>query len=294
MHILRTLTISLLILFSNSISANLCLPCSGDIGIGYEGARNLAGGNWEGTTGALLSVNSGCILPYFSDSKQIIGLQLGGSYGVYSWNNRLLGNPSDQNLLYHQGFITVGHFKKATCIKEMNCSIVFDAMWNKNYGLLAHNPFLMQIRQQHGYVYNECHEFGIWVTTRINNTEQKNPYVIYRSISQMNAYWKQTFCNQAETMLWIGLPYEKHIVYSNKLTARFILGCSFKAPLTSRIDIEGHANYMLGHQVQGFREYATNVCIQLKWSFGEKTNLSTPYLPVANNSNFMMDSSIAY
>ncbi len=293
MHQFRFISICLLILLSKSVSAEL--PCTGEIGLGYDSFKNLAGGNWEGNTGTFISLNSGYLFSCLCSDEEVIGLQLGGSYGIYNWNDRLLGDYHDQDLIYQQGFLTAGFFKKTIRNKEFNCGIVFDAMWNKNYGLLAQNPFLMQIRYQCGYVYNDCHEFGFWGAAKLDKTlEKRHAWVYYRSLSQFHAFWKRTFCNQAEAMIWAGIPLDKHIVYSDDLSGIFILGGSFKAPLNSRLDIEGHANYMHGNQYGDHREYAANVCIELKWSFGQESKCSAPYLPVANNSNFMIDSSITF
>jgi hypothetical protein len=102
-------------------------------------------------------------------------------------------------------------------------------------------------------------------------------------------------------MVWAGVPYGKSLMFSGKRAGTFIVGGSFYAPLTTYLSVEGRGMYMGPQKNEGsphFQSYGANICIGLSYAFGydgdgccERAQ-ARPYLPLANNSNFLVDTSL--
>ncbi len=280
-------------------SSWLDYPVVGSASIGFDYFRSIPEGSYEGNSGGFISANFGAPLPFLSCYG--LDMQLGGSYGVYDWDGR---NSVDSNGVQQQFFITTGISGQAFCNSDFNFGLVFDDMINKNFGELAESPNLSQIRFQVGYLLCCTDEFGFWGTAH-TNTAHKNSSGIgvrYRAINQINLFWRHFFENCAYTMVWAGTPYQKSLMSSSGRAGNYIVGASFSVPLNHCFSIDGHASYMGGRSFHSqFRSlnYASNVCIALTYAFGAgycgcEETCSAPYLPVANNSNFLADTSLNY
>ena len=201
--------------------------------MGIENFRSLPEGDWEGNFGGYGSVNFANKLPISCCSDY--GFHMGGSFGAYDWNGRLSAPSIDQTKTQLQAFLTVGFFRYISCESGLNANLAFDWMWNRNLGVFALNPNLGQLRFKVGYLFSEKNEFGLWGTGGIISSKkisQEIP-VKFCAINQINAFFRQIYCNQAETTFWIGIPYSKSLMYSSGFSGKFIVGASFKVPVSS-------------------------------------------------------------
>lgn len=291
--LLKTLTIIFASLPILLFGLNCPLP-AGDVGLGYDYFRSIPEGDWEGNTGGLVSFNIGMPI-----GAKKLGFQFGGSYGLYDWAGRLSSPSYKQTGLQQQLFLTTGLFRKTTYESGWNAGIVYDWMWNRDFGTLAVQTNFGQIRFQGGYLCRRTNEFGLWGTVETNRSHVESLEVplVFRAVAQINAYWKHLFKNCATTMLWAGIPYKRSLSFSTGRAGIFIIGGSFRAPLSNRLCIDGHASYMAPHSAHGGykqRYYAANICIELKYLFGDHCSFYDPYMSIGNNSNFITDTNISF
>lgn len=282
-------------------------PCfsryTGDINLSYDYFRSLPEGSFEGNTGAFASINFGLpILRYYC--YDFGSIQIGASYGVYDWSGRsstLEGNPKE---VQQQGFVTAGYYRKTCGWSGFNFGVVYDWMINENYGVFAHRTGLAQVRGQIGYLFRRCNEFGIWGTLDVHRSHKhiNSLPVIYRALSQANLFWTHYFQNCAETTLWAGVPYKKSLMFNSGRAGQYIVGGSFRVPLTYCLNIEGHGTYMHAKRLPSRYEsknYAANLCFGITYSFGCQPTCCEdcdvrPYQPLANNSNFLADTNLNF
>ncbi|CDR35255.1 DUF6666 family protein [Criblamydia sequanensis] len=298
-HLISTIFIIILFSQNNYAEEDCCFlfPITGEIGIAYDDFRGLSEGSWNGNTGGLIEVNFGTAI--FDG----IGLQLGGSYGVYDWAGRGPLGLSDSASIQEQGFISGGFFYKNPCHCPIQAGAIVDWMFNRNFGVFGLNPSFGQVRLQAGYLFPSGDEFGLWGSAYIR-TDQKSAFLIpvfFRAVSQINLFWKHYFETSAEVMIWGGVPLKKSLLFSDSKAGKYIVGACFRAPLSSCLSVEGHGAYMGPHHNSAsprFQSYAANICIGINYFFGCKSNAcpdlwqAAPYMPIANNSNFIVDTSL--
>jgi hypothetical protein len=260
-----------------------------DTNISYDYFRSLPDGSFNGNTGIFLQGNSGC---YW---ENCVGLQIGGSYGLYNFDGR-------QNLVFHnpktllqQAFFTTG---AVFSLYPFNGGIVYDRMFAKHFGIYDLSTTFDQIRFQAGYqMCNE--EIGVMGTAHLSTSNKRalGVPVSFRAISQLNLFWTHYFRNHATTTLWAGAPYQNSLYYHGKTAGTFIGGFSFEAPLNSCLTVNGHGCYMKARKINGARQgrnYAANICFGITYALDGgccPVQMAT-YLPVANNSNFLVDTNI--
>ena len=98
-------------------------------------------------------------------------------------------------------------------------------------------------------------------------------------------------------MLWAGSPYRRGLMYTSGRAGNFIVGLQFSVPMTKHLSIEGHGVYMGPRGSSGqapSKNFATNLCIGLTYSFGKRRIQQSPYMTLANNSNFLVDTNQNY
>lgn len=259
-----------------------------EINTSYDYFRGLPDGSWNGNSGALIGANSSLCL------YETVAVQLGGSYGIYNWDGRgnvVFANPKRVQEI---GFVTAG-LSSSFC--NWNGGLVYDRLFANHFSIFALSPSIDQIRFQVGY--NFCSdELGIWGTHSLK-TDHKLALglpVSFKAIGQMNLFWSHFFENCAQTTLWIGMPYENSLMYSHQKAGNFIAGFSFKAPLTQQLYLEGNGSYMVARNAPGAiqsRNYISNLCLGLTYCFGDVDLCcecyESPYMPIANHSNFFVD-----
>lgn len=273
------------------------MPVAGEVGIAYDSFRGPAEGTWNGNAGGVIGANLGVAV------WNGFGAQFGGSYGVYDWNGRgPLGSRSN-GTVQQQGFLTGGVFYKTPCESGFQGGAVVDWMFNKKFGVFGLDPSFGQARFQAGYLFCGSDEVGVLGTVNLD-TSHKSAFhipVSFRAIGQVSLFYRHLFQNCSEAMVWAGVPYRKSLMFSGKRAGKFLLGASFRAPLTSCLSVEGHGVYMApqgNRYSHKFQNDSVNVSIGLTYSFGAGSCdccelwRARPYMPVANNSNFLVDTSL--
>jgi len=156
-----------------------------------------------------------------------------------------------------------------------------------------------QMRGQIGYLFRGGNELGVFGTYNIGTSRHTlgSLHVEFRAISQANLFWSHLFAKGGMMTFWAGTPYRKGLMYPSGRAGTFIAGASFQAPLTSHLSVVGHGVYMGARSGSGFVEsknYAANVSLGLSYAFGGKKAGTRPYLPLGDNSNFLVDTNVNY
>lgn len=268
-------------------------PLGGEVSIALDTFRSLPDGSWGGNMGAYLGLNLAWAIPKAGSGT---GIQWGWSYGVYDWDGR---GSTDSKSLQQEAFTTLGVFHKSVDPSGFNAAVVYDFCFNAKAGVFGLSPTMQQVRGQIGYLIKSKNELGVWGTygTTTSHKSYAGIPVEFRAISQVNLYWRHIFKNQGETMIWGGTPYRKGLMFDSGRPGNYIIGASFRAPLTSSFSLDGHGMYMgarSGSASSESKNYAANVAIALTYSFGGKKVGARPYLPIANNSNFIADTNLSY
>ena len=271
----------------------MSFPLGGDLSLGLDSFRSLPEGSFGGNMGAVGSLNLAYALPW---QDQGVGVQGGGSFGVYTWDGR---GSTDSKALQLQGFATVGLFRMTPHDSGFNAGACYDWNIESKYGVFDLSPTMAQVRGQFGYLCKGGNEFGFLGSYA---TETAHKYfgalpIKFKAINQVNAFWRHIFKNRAETMVWGGTPYGKGLMFSSGRAGTYIVGASFKAPLTHSLSMNGHGVYMGARSGSGdveSKNYAANVSFALTYSFGASKAGARPYLPLANNSNFLVDTNTNY
>lgn len=259
-----------------------------ELNTSYDYFRGIPDGSWNGNSGALIGGNIGTCL------FDCASVQLGGSYGLYNWDGRENQVFKNAKALEQQAFLTVGA-STSTC--DFNVGIVYDRMWVKHFSIYDVNASFDQLRLQGGYRFCSD-EVGLWGTVRLT-TAHKHALgipVSFKAINQVNAFWSHYFDNCAMTTIWLGAPYGNSLRYHHKAAGVFTAGFNVRAPLTDCLYVDAHGAYMRARNASGSRQsrnWGSNVCVGLTYVFGDDcASYCSSYMPVANNSNFFVDSSI--
>lgn len=256
-----------------------------ELNTSYDYFRGLPDGSWNGNNGALIAANGS-----FSVYERV-DFQLGGSYGLYNWDGRgnvVFANPKK---LEQVGFVTAG---LSSTLCEWKGGIVYDRLFTDHFGIYDLNPSIDQLRFQVGRSF--CYdEFGVWGTVALTTAHKKALGVptTFKSIGQMNLFWRHIFENCSQTVLWIGMPYQNSLMFPHGRAGNFIAGFSFRMPLTSQLFLDGNGSYMAArtsHGVSQSRNFGSNICIGLTYCFTSDVECcESPYMSIANHSNFFVD-----
>jgi hypothetical protein len=274
-----------------------------------ESFRGLTEGDFQNNDGLVLGANLGAPIPYLRNYG--VGVQLGGSVGLYDPDGRssapdLTGRGGSS--FEQQYFLTAGIFRRATEKMPFNLGIAHDWMLTQDYGIYAQSPTLGQWRAQSGYCLNACNEFGCWVTvhdhtanTTVDLLASGPTLDSFRSINQGDLFWHHNFENGADGYLWLGFP-EKHRLDGDGSLGSFIVGASVEVPLTQRVAITGDVQYMrpsanAGPDASVENAYSVTIGITFYPHSNAQNNSVAgkcwmPYLPVANNRNFLVDTTL--
>lgn len=261
-------------------------PFEVDFTLALDDFRSLPEGSWNGNWGAFAAINMKVFLP------KDFSTQIGGSYGLYDWAGRAFAPFSNPDALQQQGFITAAVSHQV--FHGINAGIAYDWMLNKHFGIFAVNPFFDQIRAQIGYAILCRNEIGAWASYGIRTANEASQQVPlrFRGISQANLFWCHYFQNNGYGMLWAGTTYRRGLMNKSGRPGDFLFGVQFSAPMTECLSIEGHGVYMMPKGVSGLtpaKNYASNLCIGITYSFGKRKIQQSPYMTLANNSNFLVD-----
>ncbi len=269
-------------------------------GIGDRGASS---NNLTNNNGGSSGFNYATRLGTFSDVTGI-GLQVGGSYGLYDWSGRPANNGTlTTTAVQQQAFFTVGLFKKANENSNWSYGVVHDWMFNQAWGATAIDPTLGQWRGQIAYATSAWNEFGFWGTLRDKgdtNLDSNRQPVSTRSINQANLFWHHKWELGADSWLWVGVPQDSRLnPFLRGNLGDFLVGGSVIAPLDDYVSLYGNFQYMHPSAQPGSvadGESAWYVSFGLQYTIGGHARTSTvagncwlPLMPVANNGNFLVD-----
>lgn len=265
-----------------------CTPVAVDLSLGLDDYRGIYSGSWDGSFGALSALN----LTYpVCDS---FSAQLAGSYGLYDWAGRGSTPFKNSKTFQQQGFATVAASWQTPWASGWNAGIAYDWMFNKNFGEFAVNPCFDQVRGQFGYLFRGGNEFGAWGAYGIRkaHAESQSVPLKFKGISQVNLFWAHYFKTCGYGMLWVGTPYQRGLLYSEGRAGNYMIGAQFSIPVTRSLSIEGRGSYMGPRGASGIvpsRNYGADIYFGITYSFGKQRIVKSPYMTLANNSNFMVD-----
>ncbi|MBI2742470.1 MAG: hypothetical protein HYX48_00940 [Chlamydiales bacterium] len=262
-------------------------PLEVDLSLALDDFRSLPEGSWNGNWGGYTAVNFKAFLP------KNFSTQLAGSFGLYDWAGRAYAPFTNPSSLQQQGFITVAASRQVAC-SGINAGIAYDWSLNKNFGVFAVNPRFDQIRGQLGYLIPGGNEIGVWATygIRTSHRESQELPLKFRGISQVYLFWCHYFKSNGYGMIWAGTPYRRGLMYESGRPGNFTVGAQFSVPVTKHLSIEGHGAYMGPRGSSGLipaKNYASNISFALTYSFGKRRTQQSPYMTLANNSNFLVD-----
>ncbi|MBA3237087.1 MAG: hypothetical protein H0T62_01900 [Parachlamydiaceae bacterium] len=282
-----------------------CIPSFSEVGLsgfaGFENFRGMADGNVGDNNGAHFGAELVCPLPYLDMYK--VGVQLAGSVGAYDFAGRATTYHHKKAIQY-QEFLTAGFFIYPSSFCPVGIGIVSDWMFNKNYGIYAQRPTIQQYRAKVSYFMTPNDEMGFWGSYDAKKTHKLYNYgfikskLTYRAIGQINLFWRHFFGCGVESTLWIGTPVRNRLnrIQSNR-AGKYIVGAELTVPFFDSWAISGKACYMQPGTRKGrvgAREYVSNIAINLIYYMGGNPNIGksvawTPYIPIADNSNFFVD-----
>lgn len=260
-------------------------PIEIDVALGFDDFRGIYSGSRPNAFGGLAALN--LTVPI----ARSFSTQVAGSYGLYNWAGISASPFKGSKSLEQQGFITVAGSYLTPHTHGWNAGVAYDWMLNKNFGFFAADPFFDQIRGQFGYLFKGGNELGLWGTYGFR-TVHEPLHLKFKGISQVNLFWSHYFKSHGYAMLWVGTPYQRGLMYSSGRPGTFTVGAQFSVPVTRSLSLEGHASYMGARNVSGTlssTNYGANVYIGITYAVGKRRIAKSPYMTLANNSNFMAD-----
>ncbi len=288
-----------------------CDPRGGVVGLfGFDSFKGISDSLGVSNFGAVTGFNSAFLLPGAAGDRGL-GFQLGVTYGAYDWDGRtaptiggyLVGVSEAK--MQQQTFVTTGFFRKSDEDHPLSFGVVYDWMFNDGWGVFATSPTLGQWRGQAEWAYDESNGVGLYGCVRDLSSTTVLPVgfiapvaVTTRAVSQVNLFWHHKFEYPAESWLWVGVPQNDRLNGDGSLYA-WIFGAALQAPITDNLAWYGNAEYAHPSAAAGAiasTESAWNVSTGILWYFGGGAHTHElngakwmPYMPVANNSTFLVD-----
>jgi hypothetical protein len=248
--------------------------------------------------GAIAGLNAAMPMRWLKNSGY--GWQLGATYGGYSFDGKASGSVARSQ---QQLFVTTGLFRKG---QRLSFGVVYDLMVNDSWGYYSIEPAIGQLRGQVEYAFADTDSIGIYGCGRGHYTQYRVGYdesaqlvcLTERAINQVNLFWHHKFDSGADSRLWIGMPEQRRIEGSSSL-GDWIIGANIEAPISESWALYGNAEYVHPSAAAGMTasmEATWNVGAGVVWYFGGRAKCQSlngpnwmPYLPVANNSTFLVD-----
>jgi hypothetical protein len=255
---------------------------------GFETWRSIPDGNTRphGNNGATQGFNLAAPIPWLAAYG--FGGQVGMSYGTF-------GSQADTE---QQIFVTTGIFRRADFDRPFSFGLVYDQMINQGFGAYQQSPALGQLRLQMAYAFTARNEVGFWGALRLNEADRAGPagsVVEYRGISQGQIFWHHKFGpGKTDAWAWTGLPSNYRLNGDNSFETN-IYGWRTETPLSDRVmlfsnfqglrptgGVSHHAIYdfMVGMSFYPSRNARSTTVAGRTWM---------PYIPVANNGSFLVD-----
>ncbi len=274
-----------------------CDPPRGIVGLlGMDSFKGVSDLDERSNFGAVTGLNAAMPIPGLKPLG--FGWQLGMTYGVYDWDGSANGSARSQQ----QVFVTTGFYRKAGDDQLLSFGVVYDWMVNDQWGTHGVAPTLSQWRGQIECALDESNAIGVYGCVADRRTGQwciREHWVEDRAVQQINLFWHHKFLESgADSWLWFGLPENRRLRGDGSL-GDWILGAAIQVPISDRLALYGNAQYMHPSVVGG--ELASvesdwNVGAGIAWYFGGHAVSRSlngkcwlPYMPVANNSTFLVD-----
>jgi hypothetical protein len=282
-----------------------CDPCPG-AGIvafaGLDSFKGISDGSFQSNFGALAGLNAS--MPVLGLRDYGLGWQLGMSYGVYDFDGRA-STAVDRSRNQQQVFVTTGFFRKADEDQRISFGIVYDWMFNDQWGVFGGTPTLGQWRGQIEYALSGRNAVGLWGCQRDLGAQQTfgavAPLVVQtRVISQVNLFWHHKFDAGADSYLWIGIPDHGRInQQEGGSLGDWMIGANVQVPLSDRLALYANGSYFRPSTAAGPTasiESGYDVSMGVAWYYGGHALSHSingkcwlPYMPVANNSTFLVE-----
>ncbi len=277
-----------------------CCPPRGIVGFaGLDAFKGVSDSTYNSNFGAVAGLNAA--LPAFGLADYGIGWQLGMSYGVYDWEGGAPINPRESQ---QQLFVTTGFYRKAAGDQRLSFGIVYDWMVNDHWGVWGVNPTLGQWRAQFEWALSGSNAIGVYgciddrYSVQSFTLQETRVNVRNQSLMQFNVFWHHKFASGADSWLWVGAP-EDIRLYEDGSLGDFIIGLNIQAPISDRLALYVNGQYMVPSATASMvaaSEEGWNIGGGIVWYFGgharsDKINGKCwlPYMPVANNSTFLVD-----
>jgi hypothetical protein len=263
----------------------------------YSSWRGISEGTGSNNNGFSYGFNYGTKLGAFSDLTGI-GAQIGGSYGLYDLNGRSSGFRDKE--IQQQSFLTVGFFRPADKTTNFSFGVVWDGMFNTNFGQYAVSPFLAQVRAQIAYALNEQHEIGFWAAVRSTNAtaEAGGQALAYRAVDQYTLFYHHRFLYGGDGVTWFGIPDHSKLGGTGSL-GQYTFGGTLTAPLSPRFGAFTSMQYMAPSSRTGAAAaveeafYITLGIAFYPYANSRYKNVAgdcwMPYMPVATDGTFLVD-----
>ena len=178
-------------------------------------------------------------------------------------------------------------------------------MFNDEWGEYGADPTLGQWRGQIEYAFSGQNAFGLLACKRdlahmqtFAAADHASVTVTNRAISQIDLFWHHKFCSGADSYLWIGIPDHGRLNGDGSLVD-WIVGASVQVPLTDSLALYANGAYFHPSAAAGMAaamESGYDIGMGIAWYFGGSASnhaiygrCADPYMPVANNSNFLVE-----
>jgi hypothetical protein len=261
-----------------------------------ESFKGIADGSMNGNYGGVFGLNAG--IPILASYG--LGWQAGLSYGAYDAD----GNVWEREQTQQQVFVTTGFFHKARDDQRVSFGVVYDWMFNNIYGAYDNDPYLGQWRGQIEYAFGDCNAIGVWGCLRdLGTTQLTVDYVTVRNrpISQANLFWHHKYAATAlDSWVWLGIPeHDRLDTQQGGSLGDWTIGFSAQAPMSEQLALYVNVSHMhpsASACTDASIESTWNLAVGLAWYVGGGAmnraingKCWTPYLPLANNSSFLVD-----
>ena len=271
-------------------------PRLGLVGLfGFDTFHGFSEGDYQSKFGAVMGLNAGGPLPGLDAVG--IGWQIGSTFGVYDWDGRATGIRDAQSM--QQVFVTAGFFRKPAC-GRLSLGVVYDWMIANNWGTFAVSPTLGQWRGQAEYAFSDFNGVGVWgtIADRSHTQQVFNLSIVDRAVDQIDFFWHHKFCSGADSWLWMGIPDHAKLDEHGSL-GEFIIGGGLQVPIGERLAVYGNMQYMRPTAAAGAdasRLQTYDLGVGVVWYPGRNAHTATvngscwtPYMPIGNNANFLVD-----
>jgi hypothetical protein len=191
-------------------------------------------------------------------------------------------------------------------------------MLTNNFGAFGNSPTLAQFRGQAAWALSDKNEIGLWFTvydrTAVSAGGALGTPVMYRAIDQGNLFWHHKYAScGVDSWFYVGIPLDRRLQQANNgfpvggsggTLGSAIVGTNWTLPVTDRLSAYGNAMYMTPSARAGVNSSGAAAATQEFWNFsmglawypGRAARSQTvagrqwmPYMPLANNSNFLVD-----